>query len=119
MSQQNKAQTYCDKCFEEHSPQFCPERPSPEINRKINCKHNTNHNCFVDINYIQDKEAYMADIKIFCAECGMPFEFVGVEAGMLFTKPMASADAQTLRAPIKPKGSSVLPAIPGFTIRAQ
>jgi len=62
---------------------------------------------------------YNAEIRINCHECGLPFEFVGVDAGMLPTKPMASVDAQELRAPIRPKGCKILPAIPGFTVRAQ
>ena len=62
--------------------------------------------------------AHQADIRINCAECGLPFEFVGVDAGMLPNKPMASVDAQELRAPIRPKGCKILPAIPGFSVRA-
>lgn len=62
---------------------------------------------------------YTADIRINCMDCGLPFEFIGVDAGMMPNKPMASVDAQELRAPIRPKGSLLLPAIPGFTVRAQ
>lgn len=62
---------------------------------------------------------YTAEITINCLECGVPFEFIGVDAGMMPTKPMASPDAQELRAPIKPKGVKIMPAIPGFTMVAQ
>ncbi len=62
---------------------------------------------------------YTAEIRINCTECGLPFEFIGVDAGMLSTKPMASVDAQELRAPIRPKGCKIMPAIPGYTVRAQ
>jgi hypothetical protein len=60
---------------------------------------------------------YTAEIRIKCRECGLPFEFIGVEAGMSCEKPMASVDAQELRAPIRPKGCLLMPAIPGFAVR--
>lgn len=62
--------------------------------------------------------AYSADVRINCIECGLPFEFIGVDAGMMPDKPMASVDAQELRAPIRPKGLRIMPAIPGFMVRA-
>lgn len=62
---------------------------------------------------------YTAEIRINCIECDLPFEFIGVDAGMMPTKPMASVDAQELRVPIRPKGCKIMPAIPGFTVRAQ
>lgn len=62
--------------------------------------------------------AYNAEIRIRCHECGLPFEFIGVDAGMSGERPMASVDAQELRAPIKPKGLAIMPAIPGFAVRA-
>jgi len=64
-------------------------------------------------------KGYTTEIRVSCHECGLPFEFIGVDAGMMPTKPMASVDAQELRAPIRPKGCQLLPAIPGFNVRAQ
>ena len=61
---------------------------------------------------------YLAEIRVHCVDCGLPFVFQGVEAGMLFTKPMASPDGQELRAPLRPKNCEILPALPGFTMRA-
>lgn len=79
----------------------------------------------VDVNRVMKNESdkipsgYMADIRIKCMDCGLPFEFVGVpDCGMMFDKPMLSPDAQELRQPIKPKGVAVLPALPGFHVRA-
>ena len=51
---------------------------------------------------------YVADITVNCAQCGLPFHFVGVEAGMSFMRPMASVGATELRAPIAP-GEGPLP----------
>lgn len=108
--------SHCPKCWVEHSPEFCHERPAPDI-RYIGCQH-VNFTVFADINRIVDKGAFLAEIRIVCRDCNLPFEFVGVDAGLMFNRPMASPDAQELRAPVRPKGSDVLPAIPGFTIKA-
>ena len=62
---------------------------------------------------------YTAEIKIKCHHCDLPFEFIGVDAGMMPDRPMASVDGQELRAPIRPRGSMILPAIPGFKVRMQ
>lgn len=61
---------------------------------------------------------WSAEIIINCKECGLPFEFIGLECGMMPDKPMCDPSAQELRAPIKPKGSLVMPGIPGFAVRA-
>ena len=47
---------------------------------------------------------FVADVKINCAECGMPFEFIGLPTGLSVTnsRPMVSMDGKELRAPIKP-----------------
>jgi hypothetical protein len=88
----------------------------------MNCQHE-NFRAMVNVGRILGKdektvEAYMAEVTIACTECGLPFEFVGVNAGLRYDKPMASPDAQELRAPIRPKGYKLLPALPGFEIRA-
>lgn len=66
-----------------------------------------------------EPSGYMAEIKIRCSCCGLPFEFIGIEGcGMKWDKPMLSPDAQVLRQPIQPKGLRLLPALPGFEVRA-
>lgn len=87
------------------------------------CEHN-NFAAEVKVNRILKDDAdlkpsgYLAEVRIRCTDCNTPFVFAGVEAGMLFTKPMASPDGQELRAPIVPKDSRIFPALPGFTMRA-
>ena len=61
---------------------------------------------------------YLAEVRVNCIDCGLPFEWIGVDAGMMHSKPMASLDAQELRAPIRPKGCDIFPAIPGFSVKA-
>lgn len=63
--------------------------------------------------------AYSADIRIACHECGEPFRFIGAPAGLQANRPCVSVDETELRAPIRPASSD--PdfglGIPGFAIR--
>lgn len=45
---------------------------------------------------------YCADVQVTCAECGLPFRFIGLEAGNHFAEPRVSVDGTELRAPIEP-----------------
>jgi hypothetical protein len=61
---------------------------------------------------------YSADIRVRCADCGEPFRWIGVPAGLSPAEPRSSADETELRAPLCPVSSSAdfgLDA-PGFTI---
>lgn len=82
------------------------------------CEH-PDFNVFADINRIIDIGAFVADVRISCKDCGLPFEFIGVSAGLSYEKPMASVTAQEIHLPIKPKGSKLMPAVAGFEVRAQ
>lgn len=65
-------------------------------------------------------EAYSADIRVSCHACGEPFRWIGVQAGLMPTRPMVSVDETELHAPLRPASSD--PdfglGIPGFAIRA-
>jgi hypothetical protein len=62
--------------------------------------------------------AFHADITVKCADCGIPFEFVGdYPCGLLWDRACVDPSKQELRAPIQPKGITLLPGIPGFTVR--
>lgn len=64
-------------------------------------------------------EGFMAEIRIGCADCGEPFRFIGVPAGLLAGQPCVSVDEMELRAPIRPASSD--PdfglGIPGYAVR--
>lgn len=45
---------------------------------------------------------YSADVTIACAQCGLPFRFIGLDAGNHFAEPRVSVDGTELRAPIEP-----------------
>lgn len=91
-----------------------PDRPCPhehfaatvEVNRLASTEDGPIH-------------AYSADIRVQCADCGEPFRWIGLQAGLMPTKPMVSVDETELRAPLRPASSD--PdfglGIPGFAIR--
>ncbi len=47
-------------------------------------------------------KSYSCDLKIECAECGMPFMFKGVPFGLTPAQPTMSIDRTELRIPIEP-----------------
>jgi len=61
---------------------------------------------------------YSADVRVRCVDCGEPFRWIGVPAGLSPHQPMCSVDETELRAPIRPASSD--PdfglGIPGFAI---
>lgn len=79
------------------------------------CQHE-NFRAEVDVNRLLDAGAFIADVRIRCSECDLPFEFIGVSAGLKGDKPMCSVSAQEIHLPIRPLGSDRLPAIPGFEV---
>ncbi len=79
----------------------------------------------VDVNRIGEAEtmdrapkAYVADIRVHCADCGEAFRWCGVSAGLSFDHPMVSVDEMELRAPLRP--ASADPdfglGLPGFAV---
>lgn len=74
----------------------------------------------VAVGRILDVGKFVADIRVHCTDCGEPFRFVGVPAGLTFDAPRVSIDGLELHAPIEPEieptlhatASYVVPAIP-------
>lgn len=87
------------------------------------CLHE-NFGAVVEVNRLSQVEggpidAYAADIRVQCADCGEPFRWVGVPAGLSPRQPMCSVDETELRAPLRP--ASADPdfglGMPGFAVR--
>ena len=64
--------------------------------------------------------AFDASVTVKCADCGLPFEFLGdYPCGLLRDRACVDPSKQELRVPIQPKGLALLPGLfPGFTVRA-
>lgn len=70
------------------------------------CAH-MNFKAKVDVGRLTDTDdgpvtGYTADVTIACADCGLPFRFLGLAAGSHFAEPRVSVDATELRAPLEP-----------------
>lgn len=72
----------------------------------MNCQHKS-FKAVVGVTRLVDREdgpvkGFTADIHVACADCNLPFRFLGLPAGNHPLQPMVSVDATELRAPIEP-----------------
>lgn len=79
--------------------------PIPSLKQQA-CAHE-NFRCDCSIGRLTKEEggevaSFVAEIKVQCAECDLPFHWVGVPGGVSYRRPMSSADSLELRAPIAP-----------------
>lgn len=85
----------------------------------MKCDHK-NHIAEVDVNHIADINRWQADVRIRCAECGLPFRFIGLPAGLDLNGAAVSVDATEARLSIAPQGEvvSVLEGgVHGFSVK--
>ena len=90
------------------------------------CEHQ-NFSAEVDVNQMPEKEGgpikrYNADVRIKCAECGLPFRFIGLPAGVDLNGTATSIDATEARLAVAPKGEvfSVMEGgVSGFSVRKE
>ncbi len=68
-----------------------------------NCEHKDFH-ASVGVARLQDSGGFMAEIRVHCTECGTPFEFLGLEAGMDLQGARVSLDGLEAHIAIIPKG---------------
>lgn len=86
-----------------------------------------NHSNFmteVEINRLGDHSPvrFCADIRIRCEDCGLPFRFIGLPAGVDLNGAATSVDATEGRFAIAPKGeviSVIEGGVSGFSVRRQ
>jgi hypothetical protein len=64
----------------------------------------------VGVHHMEDSGAFIAEVTIGCAQCGLPFRFKGVAAGVSWERPTCSIEGLTLNAPIEPELVRVLQA---------
>lgn len=72
----------------------------------MSCAH-MNFQCVANVTRLTDTDdgpvtGYATDIRITCADCALPFRFMGLAAGYHFAEPRVNVDATQLRAPIEP-----------------
>jgi len=67
-----------------------------------NFKSNVNVTRLLDDKDESKVTGYLAEIETHCADCFMPFEFIGLSIGLNFQKPTTCPDRLELRVPMKP-----------------
>lgn len=86
------------------------------------CEH-MNFEADVTVNRLEDTGRFNADVRIVCAECRIPFRFIGLQAGVDLNGAAVSVDGTEARLAIAPKGEVVSlvddGAVGGFTIRRE
>ena len=68
------------------------------------CEHRDFH-AKVGVARLEDSGGFMAEIRIHCTECGLPFEFLGLEPGLDLQGARVSLDGQEANIAIVPKGT--------------
>lgn len=72
------------------------------------CKHMT-FAANVAVARIEDTGKFMADVTVRCAECGEPFQFLGLEAGLDMMGARVSIDGLEARMAIAPNSRAASP----------
>jgi hypothetical protein len=79
-----------------------------------------NFSASVNVNRLEESGQFQADVRVWCEECGLPFRFIGLPAGIDLNGAAVSVDATEARLAIAPKGqvvSVVEGGCQGFSIR--
>ena len=69
----------------------------------MTCGHE-NFRAKVDVTRLIDTGRFTADVRIHCEDCGVPFEFLGLEPGSHPAAARVSVDGQEARLAIAPPG---------------
>lgn len=86
----------------------------------MNCKHNESHRAVVSVHCLEDSGRFMADVKIECAKCGRPFQFLGLTLGLDLNGAAMTVDGQEAHLAIAPVGTVPQPldkALAGYRVR--
>lgn len=68
------------------------------------CKH-MNFSASVGVARLEDTGGFMAEIRVQCAECGLPFQFLGLEPGIDMQGARVSIDGLEANIAIVPQGA--------------
>jgi hypothetical protein len=73
----------------------------------------------VDVQCFEDTGGFMADVRIECAQCGRPMQFLGLPLGVNLAGATMSADGQEARLAIAPVGRVLHPleGVRGFGVK--
>ena len=85
----------------------------------MSCTHKE-FQAIVAVNRFEDSGGFMADVRIHCKTCNLPFRFLGLPAGLHFAGACVSADGEEARLAICPTNEEpkLPPDVLGFSVRA-
>lgn len=72
------------------------------------CKH-MNFKCDCKVGRMEDTGRFILEVKVFCAECSKPFQFLGLQPGMDFDGARVSIDGMEMVVGICPEGARPSP----------
>lgn len=72
------------------------------------CEHK-DFNAKVAVNRLEDSGKFNADVAISCSQCGLPFQFLGLTAGLNLSGAAVSIDGLEARLAICPQGAQQSP----------
>lgn len=73
-----------------------------------NCKH-MNFKALVKVARLEDVGKFMAEVTVQCADCDLPFQFLGLEPGLKLNGATVSLDGLEANLAIAPQGSTQTP----------
>lgn len=87
----------------------------------MTCTHE-NFRASVDVFRLSEKEGgpvthYSAEIRIFCAACGVRFLPQGLPVGLNPYQPTTDLEGSTLNVPIMPPGEKAPLGLPGYAVK--
>lgn len=86
-------------------PGWCHARDAPVSDAaQATCNHRSNHRVEAKIACLEPSGGFMAELKIFCADCGKPFQFLGLEPGLDLQGARVSVDGLEANVAISPEG---------------
>lgn len=70
------------------------------------CRHNKAHKATVGVGFLEDSGRFTAEVRIECADCGRPFQFINLPIGLdLQEGATMSVDGQEARLAVAPVGT--------------
>jgi hypothetical protein len=76
---------------------------------KVGCQHRKSHEAIVAVQCFEDTGTFLAEIRIKCADCGLPFQFLNLPLGLHMGGSAMSVDGQEARLAIVPVGQTPHP----------
>jgi len=82
--------------------------------------HHKNFEALVKVNRLEDSGRFMAEVRIKCTQCGVPFQFLGLPLGLNLAGATMDVDGQEARLAIAPVGRVLHPleGLSGFGVKA-